>query len=254
MVYRNIHTSFWTDNKVVDMFSSEDKFFYLYLLTNPQTTICGCYEVSFRQIEQQTGLDRKKIEQLIEKFEKEYGVIRYSPGTKEILVLNWYKYNITKSSKTLAGVLAVAKHIKNRDFRKYVEAVVDAIKNDTEYIHHEWVIEASESDAVSEPKVKDKYSEQRKKIIDYLNTRCGTKYKPDTGETKRYINGRLEEGYTEDDFYLVIDKKSKEWTGTEYEKYLKPTTLFRPSNFESYVNQKIIKKGEQNILTDWREC
>ena len=51
-LYRNLHTSFWTDNKVEDDFTPEDKYFYAYLLTNPQTNICGCYEVSFNQISQ----------------------------------------------------------------------------------------------------------------------------------------------------------------------------------------------------------
>ena len=36
-IYRNVQLSFWTDNKVEDDFTPEDKYFYLYLLTNPQT-------------------------------------------------------------------------------------------------------------------------------------------------------------------------------------------------------------------------
>lgn len=89
----------------------------------------------------------------------------------------------------------------------------------------------------------DRHKEERRRIIEYLNQKCGTRYRPDTGETKGFINGRLEDGYTEDDFYVVIDKKSDEWIDTEWEKYLKPTTLFRPSNFESYINQKINKSN-----------
>ena len=38
-VYRSVHLSFWTDNKVEDDFTPEDKYFYIYLLTNPQTNI-----------------------------------------------------------------------------------------------------------------------------------------------------------------------------------------------------------------------
>ena len=47
-----------------------------------------------------------------------------------------------------------------------------------------------------------------------------------------------------EDFKLVIDKKCKEWIGTEFEKYLTPETLFRPSNFEKYLNQNIVKKQD----------
>lgn len=39
--YRQIYISFWSDTKVCDDFSPEDKYFYIYLLTNPHTNICG---------------------------------------------------------------------------------------------------------------------------------------------------------------------------------------------------------------------
>lgn len=101
----------------------------------------------------------------------------------------------------------------------------------------------AEDDEQNTTEETDGHKEERKRIIEYLNQKCGTRYRPDTGDTKRFINGRLDDGYKEDDFYIVIDKKADEWIGTEWEKYLKPTTLFRPSNFESYVNQKINKSN-----------
>jgi hypothetical protein len=42
-----------------------------------------------------------------------------------------------------------------------------------------------------------------------------------------------------DDFKSVIDKKSKEWLGTNMERYLRPDTLFG-TKFESYLNQNIV--------------
>jgi len=38
-IYRNVQLNFWTDSKVEDDFTQEDKYFYLYLITNPQTNI-----------------------------------------------------------------------------------------------------------------------------------------------------------------------------------------------------------------------
>ena len=35
----------------------------------------------------------------------------------------------------------------------------------------------------------------------------------------------------------------------EYNKYLRPSTLFRESNFENYLNEKIVKK--RNALKEW---
>ena len=34
-IFRKINTNFWTDEKVIDDFTPEDKFFMLYLMTNP---------------------------------------------------------------------------------------------------------------------------------------------------------------------------------------------------------------------------
>lgn len=75
-----------------------------------------------------------------------------------------------------------------------------------------------------------------RQIVERLNFLTGTKYRTNTDSTKRIIKTRLDDGYTLDDFYAVIDKKTKEWKGTEMEKYLRPQTLFG-SKFESYLNQ-----------------
>lgn len=72
-------------------------------------------------------------------------------------------------------------------------------------------------------------------IVSFLNEKAGTKYKPTTGKTKSCIHARLQEGFTLEDFQIVIEKKCAEWIGTEYEKYLRPETLFG-TKFESYLN------------------
>ena len=86
---------------------------------------------------------------------------------------------------------------------------------------------------------KDIYS----RIINYLNIKTGKKYRESTKVTQRLINGRMREGFTEEDFKTVIDKKTMEWTGTEWERYLTPDTLFSPSKFEKYLNQEEVKNG-----------
>jgi uncharacterized phage protein (TIGR02220 family) len=75
-------------------------------------------------------------------------------------------------------------------------------------------------------------------IISYLNEKAGTKYKATTGKTKTAIHARLSEGFTLEDFKVVIDKKCAEWLGTEFEKFLRPETLFG-TKFEGYLNAKV---------------
>ncbi|PEZ81277.1 chromosomal replication initiator DnaA, partial [Bacillus cereus] len=45
-IFRQVHTSFWNDVKVQEEFTPEDKYFFLYLLTNPQTKQIGVYQIT----------------------------------------------------------------------------------------------------------------------------------------------------------------------------------------------------------------
>lgn len=85
----------------------------------------------------------------------------------------------------------------------------------------------------------DKLLDNIKEIVGYLNAKLGTRYLPTNEKTQRLITARFNENrkYTVADFKEVIDKKVKEWKGTEMEKYLRPETLFG-TKFESYLNQK----------------
>ena len=80
-----------------------------------------------------------------------------------------------------------------------------------------------------------------KQIIDYLNNKTKSKFKYTSKATQNKIIARLNEGYSLDDFIVVIDKKCDEWISTEFEQYLCPETLFG-TKFEKYLNQKSVKK------------
>jgi len=82
-------------------------------------------------------------------------------------------------------------------------------------------------------------------IIEYLNLKTGSKFKPTTKPYVQAIRSRLKEGYTVDDLKTVIDKKCREWKGTKLEKYLTPKTLFAPSHFDTYLNS-----NEMAAMTD----
>lgn len=90
---------------------------------------------------------------------------------------------------------------------------------------------------------KNIYIKNIDKIINYLNDKTNSHYKSSTSSTQKSIIARFKEGYTLDDFTKVIDTKCDDWLGTDYEKYLNPSTLFRPTNFEKYLNQKNKKKS-----------
>jgi uncharacterized phage protein (TIGR02220 family) len=76
-------------------------------------------------------------------------------------------------------------------------------------------------------------------ILDYLNTKAETTYSTKTGSNLDLVISRLNEGYTISDFKYVIDFKVKDWKGSDFQKYLRPITLFKKDKFENYLNSTI---------------
>jgi uncharacterized phage protein (TIGR02220 family) len=81
-------------------------------------------------------------------------------------------------------------------------------------------------------------------IVSYLNKMTGANYRTTAESTKRLLKPLLDD-YSVDDIILVIDKMCYLW-GREPKRgekdmrvYLRPSTLFRRSNFENYLGMKI---------------
>lgn len=94
-----------------------------------------------------------------------------------------------------------------------------------------------EQAAIPKESVPDEQTEKIKNIVEHLNSATGQHYKADSAKTKQLINARLKEGYAVQDFYTVIDKKTRRWADNEkMRQYLRPETLFS-NKFESYLNE-----------------
>lgn len=272
-LYRNIHLSFWQDTKVTDDFTPEDRYFYLYLLTNPHTNLCGCYEISTKQMANEMGYDAKKVGKLIDRFSFTHNLIRYAQNERELLIFHWSKYNWTSSEKFRKPLLQEIQNVKTDDFREYLFKLFDGenVKYgiDTVFVKEEYGINTncmdttdtvadtdSITDTDSETDADNSILPEIKEIIQYLNDICGTRYRYQTKRTQEHINARLKEGYTVDDFKDVIDKKFEEWHGTDMEKFLRPETLFA-GKFESYLNQKTVRNHQtnaKNVFDEWRNA
>ena len=134
-IYRTVSLTFWEDNKIVDDFTYKDKYFLLYLLTNPHTNLIGCYEVSIRQMSNELGLDKSEVEELLTRMEQVHKVILYAKETKEILIKNWHKYNWTKSDKLLKKVEALIEYIKNERLKKELEEILKKYRVSIGYVY-----------------------------------------------------------------------------------------------------------------------
>ncbi len=140
--YRTVSISFWNDSKVADDFTPEDKYFFLYCLTNPHTDISGCYEISMKQIAQETGYNIDTVSRLLDRMEKNHHVVEYDRTTKELLVKHWSRYNWAESSKVMVAVRRRVPNIKSQRFRKYIEALLSG---------EEIEEDARESESAAEP-------------------------------------------------------------------------------------------------------
>ena len=79
-------------------------------------------------------------------------------------------------------------------------------------------------------------------IIDYFNKKTGKSMRCSKA-SREPISARLKEGFTVDDCKQVIDIKISCWVeDPEMQKFIRISTLFRPSHFETYLNEKVIKK------------
>ncbi len=264
-IKRIVDTSFWTDPGTED-FTPEDKYFMVYILTNPFTTQLGIYGLSIKNAAFHLGYSNESVQNLIDRFENKYGIIIYSKETKEIAIKNFLRHSIVKGGAPVRDCLiAEMKKVKNKDLiaRVFSHIKGDESLNETvksiiaEYEEKNGVLhycnekqnekgneKDNENENDNEVSYPDSYNESLndtfKIIISHLNTKAGTNYQASSKKTQSSIRARITDGFTIDDFITVIDKKCEEWIGTEYEKYLRPETLFG-TKFEGYLNARIIR-------------
>jgi uncharacterized phage protein (TIGR02220 family) len=79
-------------------------------------------------------------------------------------------------------------------------------------------------------------NETARDILDHLNRATGKSFRPVETNLKPIVS-LLKNNYTRQDVERVIDNKVAKWSGTDMEDYLRPSTLFRASNFEAYLNE-----------------
>ena len=123
-IKRVVDTDFWTDEKV-ESFTPEEKYFWLYLLTNPYTRQLGIYHITKKQMAFHLGYDVETVSKLLDRFENKYGLIKYEES--EIAIYNYLKWSIVKGGKPVEDCLkADIKKVKNK---KLIDLVFDKVVN-----------------------------------------------------------------------------------------------------------------------------
>lgn len=89
-------------------------------------------------------------------------------------------------------------------------------------------------------------------VIRYLNLKTNKNFRTTTKEYRKLISACIKQGATAEQFKYVIDVKCAEWLHNEQmRQHLTPTTLFRESNFDKYLNQQMPqnKKTLRNLAS-----
>lgn len=74
--FRYVNTRIWIDDYISNL-NSEEKLFFLYLITNSATEICGVYELPIKIMSAEVGIKIDKLEKILDKFEKDDKVFYY---------------------------------------------------------------------------------------------------------------------------------------------------------------------------------
>jgi uncharacterized phage protein (TIGR02220 family) len=78
-----------------------------------------------------------------------------------------------------------------------------------------------------------------KEVIHYLNKKAEKNFR-NTNASAKFIVARRKESYSLDDFKRVIDVKCSQWINTDFDKFLRPSTLFNATKFQEYLSEKFI--------------
>lgn len=176
-IYRNISTKIWSDPAVVQNYTPEDKFFFMYLLTNEHTTLCGTITIGTKTMANETGYNEDSIKALIERHYKVHKTILYDKECSEILIRNWCRYNWTSSEKLMASVVKQLREVSSPLHRELLESLIEKVNNgvvlDTvsiPYRYHSVSVTDSVTDnSINIDTIKEKekeiYKEKKKKSV-----------------------------------------------------------------------------------------
>lgn len=94
-IKRVVDIGFWLDDKILEDYTPEDKYFYLYLMTNPHTTQLGIYPISPKIMACELGYSPEAVKSLIDRL-------------KTVMALsNFHRQQKKSHSKTISNILSL---------------------------------------------------------------------------------------------------------------------------------------------------
>ena len=204
---------------------------------------------SIETIARQLGAGPSTIRTAIAKLEKDGWLTRTQRRNGNRNASNVYRLNVAKLQA------AAFSQLSDSDTSKYDASNFDASKTDPSKSGKNGGFDPSESGG--DPSVKSKQDPQLTSkpscpvaaqpdpevvitdlaifVLTHLNQTTGSRFQV-CKTSLEHIRARLREGFTPEEMVMVIDYSKEKWgADIKMAEYLRPTTLFIPSNFPGYL-------------------
>lgn len=179
-------------------------------------------------------LSKRSLDRKFKKLKEKNLLVIENHNKKKFDKTNWYRINYEELSK-LSSSMAVSSVNPAAEAKPEVQTET---KTETKTSQVKTSATAkTEAKAQDKPNnnSKDKYNFDYAKFIDWFNEITGKNFR-NTEDKRKLIRARLNEGFKEDDFYLITRFKVNEWKDNDkMKRYLRPDTLFIPKHFDNYL-------------------
>lgn len=101
-VFTRIERGYWQDEFILEL-TPEQKFFYLYLMSNSKVNTLGAYVFPLTMSTVELGYNKETVLKLLDHF-AQVGKIIWDETTKEVFLLNWPKRNWNKKTATMRAL------------------------------------------------------------------------------------------------------------------------------------------------------
>lgn len=128
-VFTRIERSYWQDEFILEL-TPEQKFFYLYLMSNSRVNTLGAYVFPLTMSTMELGYNRETVLKLLEHF-AQAGKIIWDESTKEVFLLNWPKRNWNKKTATLRALKKDFGALKSPVLREKISAMLSAFSSES---------------------------------------------------------------------------------------------------------------------------
>lgn len=123
-IFTRVERGYWQDEFILEL-TPEQKFFYLYLMSNSKVNTLGAYVFPMTMSTLELGYNRDTVKKLLDHF-VEAGKIMYDETTNEVFLLNWPKRNWNKRTATLRALKKDVDALKSPVLREKISAMLSA--------------------------------------------------------------------------------------------------------------------------------